>query len=387
MPQPPDIADWILQRCRELGFARAGIARAEPTRYEKELRDWLAAGRHGEMGYLKRHEELLIDPARLVPGAKSIICVADRYGGEEKPRRHEDTEARRQEGTEARRHGGTKGRREEDASRGLMTAPEGRIARYARGEDYHIVIKKRLHALCDELRERHPGEIFRGCVDTAPLLEREHAQRAGLGAVGKNTLLIERGVGSWLLLGEIITTLELTPSQPARPDPCGSCTRCIDACPTGAITPWSVDATKCISYLTIEHRSLVDEGLFPGAGNWVFGCDICQEVCPHNRLRKGPGKSAPAIHDAYAPRRDGFDLLEILNWTESDRREAFTRSALKRAKLSMMKRNALIAAGNVLTEHDDPALRAQIEALAEEAIDDPIVQRTAVCVLRTFDSR
>ena len=356
MPQPPNIADWILQRCRELGFARAGIARAEPTWYEKELRAWLAAGRHGEMAYLKRHEELLIDPARFVEGARSLICVADWYG---------------EEATERRSDGAT----------------EGRIARYAKGDDYHIVMKRRLHALCDELKERHPREIFRGCVDTAPLLEREHAQRAGLGAVGKHTLLIERGVGSWLLLGEIVTTLELDASQPARPDPCGSCTRCIDACPTGAITPWSVDATKCISYLTIEHRSIVNDSLFPGAGDWIFGCDICQEVCPHNGPRKGPRKNALAIHEAYAPRRDGFDLLEILNWAEADRRAAFARSALKRAKLSMMKRNTIIVAGNVLMESDHPALRARIEALADDESEDELVRETAAVTLRRLAGR
>ncbi|MDY7110064.1 MAG: tRNA epoxyqueuosine(34) reductase QueG [Planctomycetota bacterium] len=349
MPQPPDIADWILQRCRELGFARAGIARAEPTRYEKELRAWLAAGRQGEMTYLKRHEELLVDPARLVPGAKSIICAGDRYWGE-----------------------GTEGPRDSGA--------EGRIARYARGEDYHIVMKRRLHVLCDELRDRHPREVFRVCVDTAPLLEREHAQRAGLGAVGKHTLLIERSVGSWLLLGEIVTTLELEPSRPAKPDPCGSCTRCIDACPTGAITPWSVDATKCISYLTIEHRSPVDEHLLPGVGNWIFGCDICQEVCPHNQPTQRSREAE--VHEAYVPRRAGFDLLGVLNWTESDRRVVFTRSAMKRSKLAMMKRNALIAAGNTLAKHDEPALRARIEALAEDAKEDAMVRETAAAVLR-----
>jgi len=353
--------DWILQRCRELGFARAGIARAEPTRYERELREWLAAGRHGEMDYLKRHEELLIDPARLVEGAKSIICVADWYGGE---------------GTKELRDSGTEG--------GADVGPAvGRIARYARGDDYHIIIKRRLHALCDELKERYHGETFRGCVDTAPLLEREHAQRAGLGAVGKHTLLIERGVGSWLLLGEIVTTLELTPSQPAEPDPCGSCTRCIDACPTGAITPWSVDATKCISYLTIEHRTMVNEDLFPEVGDWIFGCDICQEVCPHN----GPRKNAPAIHDAYAPRCAGFDLLDILNWTESDRRAAFARSALKRAKLSMMKRNAIIVAGNILAKSDHPVLRARIEALADDECEDDLVRQTAAAALRRLADR
>jgi epoxyqueuosine reductase len=358
MAEAGEEGGFILQRCRELGFARAGIARAEPTRYEKQLRAWLAAGRHGEMDYLKRHEELLIDSARFVAGAKSIICVADRYGGE---------------GTEGLRDSGTGGR--VDAGPAV-----GRVARYARGEDYHLVMKRRLHRLCDELRGRYSGATFRACVDTAPLLEREHAQRAGLGAVGKHTLLIERGVGSWLLLGEIVTTLELEPSEPARPDPCGSCTRCIDACPTGAITPWSVDATRCISYLTIEHRSPVNEELLPEVGDWIFGCDICQEVCPHNQATRA-SRAAPT-HEAYEPRRSGFDLLEILEWTEADRRRAFARSALKRAKLAMMKRNALIAAGNVLADRDDTALRGRIEVLAEDAGEEAMVRETAATVLR-----
>ncbi|UCD75615.1 MAG: tRNA epoxyqueuosine(34) reductase QueG [Phycisphaerales bacterium] len=337
----------ILSRCRELGFAPAGIARAEPTAYEDELRAWLAAGRNGEMAYLKRHEELLVDPARMVEGARSIICVADRYWNGA----HDDDDRSQNEAV-------------------------GGVARYARGDDYHVVIKSRLRRLCDELRQRFPQETFQACVDTVPLLEREHAQRAGLGAVGKNTLLIRRGEGSYFLLGEIVTTLDLEPSEPARPDPCGPCTRCIDACPTNAITPWSVDATRCTSYLTIEHRSAIDPALFPAIDNWIFGCDICQEVCPHN-LRKG----LPAVHDSYTPRRTAFDLLEVLNWTEDDRRAAFTKSAMKRARLEMMKRNALIAAGNALAAADQPALLARIESLARDDSEPQMVRDTAVAVL------
>jgi epoxyqueuosine reductase len=318
----------ILARCRSLGFALAGVCEALPTSHEREFRTWLDDGKHGEMAYMARHTAAWLDPRELLPGARSIICVADRYPGVESK-------------ANVRHHN--------RANRAKMDAQSGRIARYARGEDYHVVMKKRLHTLCDELRGQFPDHQFRACVDTAPLMEREHAQRAGLGAVGKHTLLIDRdhGHGSWLLLGEIVTTLPLNGSaSQTGEDPCGSCTRCIDACPTGAITPWSVNATKCISYLTIEHRSAIDEQFHEAMGDWVFGCDICQEVCPHNQPTRR-AKTATA-QPAYAPRRSSLRLLDILQWTASDRREAFARSPMKRARLDMMKRNAIIAANNAI---------------------------------------
>ncbi len=300
------------------------------------------------MHYLARHMAQRLDPRRLVPGARSIICVADRY--------HD-------------------GRAEPSPGPG----PRGRIARYARGDDYHVVMKKRLHRLADELASQFPAESFRACVDTAPVLEREIAQRAGLGAVGKHTLLIEPGNGSWLFLGELITTLALTPSEPCVEDPCGSCTRCIDACPTDAIAPWTVDATRCISYLTIEHRSEIDRDLHAAMGDWIFGCDVCQEVCPHNQPTE---RSRVAdVHPAYAERHGGFDLLEVLEWTEQDRRDAFVRSAMKRAKLAMLKRNCLIAAGNRLAQVDDKPLRARVETIASDPDEEAMVRTKAIAVL------
>jgi epoxyqueuosine reductase len=304
---PP--TDQVLRRCRELGFALAGVCRARPTDYGDELRAWLGAGRHGEMAYLKRNVEAMTDPAALLAGVRSIVCVADRYAGAEA-----------------------------DAPR----AGAGRVARYARGDDYHRVMKRRLRTLADELRARFPEDGFRVCVDTAPLLEREHARRAGLGAVGKHTLLS---------------------------------TRCIDACPTGAIAPWSVDATRCISYLTIEHRSAIDPSLHDGMEDWIFGCDVCQEVCPHNQPTER-SRDTP-LHDAYAPRRDTLDLLEILGWGEEDRRSAFTRSAMKRAKLPMLKRNALIAAANALRTSKLPQLRAAIDRIARDTEEHDMVRDTA----------
>ncbi|MCL4212060.1 MAG: tRNA epoxyqueuosine(34) reductase QueG [Phycisphaeraceae bacterium] len=328
MLEPGQLTHLVLTRCRELGFALAGVCDARPIDRPEALRAWLAAGKHGQMDYMAEHVDLRIDPARLIPGTKSIICVADRYAtGASSTSLHSG------EGPGMRTS-------EKDGERHF-----GRIARYAQGRDYHRVIKRRLHRVCDELRERFPGHTFRAFVDTGPVMEREHAQRAGLGAVGKHTLLIDRGVGSYLLLGEILTTLELAPTDPAAPDPCGSCTRCIDACPTGAIAPWSVDATRCISYLTIEHRGEIDPALRSKMGDWVFGCDICQEVCPHNQPKSRAG--AAPTHPAYAPKRDGFDLNEVLSWTEEQRRAAFENSPMKRATLTMMQRNAAVASRNI----------------------------------------
>ncbi len=342
---------FVLERCRDLGFALAGIAPAVPSAYERELLDWLEQGKHGEMHYLAENVEKRLDPRRLVPGAKSVVCVADRHPA---PGR-------------GRSAAGAEG-------------PRGDIAAYARGDDYHRVMSRRLRRLSDELKESFPGEVFRVCVDTAPVLERELAQRAGLGAIGKHTLLIEPGVGSYVLLGEIITSLGLEADPPTEVDPCGACTRCIDACPTDAITPWSVDATKCISYLTIEHRSEIDERYHEAMGEWIFGCDICQEVCPHNQ-QTGRSREAPH-HEAYAPRRDGFPLLEVLGWDEAARRDAFNRSALKRAKLAMMKRNALIAAGNRLAQVGDAALAARLRAIADDPAEEDLVRSTARVVVR-----
>jgi epoxyqueuosine reductase len=347
---PTSLTAAVLERCRSLGFALAGVAQAGPTRYREHLEHWLRTGQHGEMAYMENCHEQRCDPRVLLPGAQSIICVADRYNTGMRDRRTTDAPTR------------------------------GRIARYARGKDYHRVMKKRLHQLADELAREHPAEQFKACVDTAPVLERELAQRAGLGAVGKHTLLIEPGIGSYLMLGEIITTLALDPTpSKEHVDPCESCARCIDACPTDAITPWSVDATKCISYLTIEHRSEIHERYFTPSDDWLFGCDICQEVCPHNQSTR---KSRHAsVHEAYTPRRDGFDLLEVLGWSEDDRRSAFISSAMKRAKLAMMKRNALIVAGNALAQRDDPELLKRISELADDPNEDELVRETAQRVL------
>lgn len=299
----------------ELGFALAGVCDARPTVHRDQLDAWLAAGKHDEMAWLADNVDARADPRVFLPACRSLIMVADQYHTRNDP---------------------------PDAP-----APDvGRVARYARGDDYHRVIKKRLHELCDQLRARFPEETFRAFVDTAPVLEREHAARAGLGWVGKHTLLIHPERGSWLVLGGIATTLAIDPPTGQAPttDHCGTCARCIEACPTGAITPYSVDASRCISYLTIEHRSAIDPEFTAALGDWLFGCDICQEVCPHNSPRdENGGAEIGERYAAYEPRRTGFDLLEVLGWSEDDRRAALARSAMKRAKLEMWKRNARAA--------------------------------------------
>lgn len=378
-----DVLDDILQRCRELGFALAGVCQAEPSGYGAELWRWLDAGKHGEMHYLASQAALRVDPAKLLPGARVIICVADRY--------HDGRRDQRGIAAHPEWHHGIKGSN--------PSAPRGRVARYARGDDYHVVIRKRLKQLAAELGQMFPQAQFRVCVDTAPILEREHAMRAGLGAIGKHTLLIEPGVGSYLLLGEIITTLDLSWSESQNADeaqkmvpvpildPCGTCTRCIEACPTRAITPWSVDATRCISYLTIEHRGLIDEQFHEAMGDWIFGCDVCQEVCPHNQPTRR--SRASPLHPAYKPREDrqpGLDLLAVLNWTEEDRRRAFTKSAMKRAKLAMMKRNALIAAGNAMRAQRHEGLMSRIGEVAADQREPELVRETAAAVLRRLSS-
>lgn len=304
----------LIQRAVESGFALAGVCGVEPSQWGPELIAWLNEGKHGEMKWLSEHTHLRINPSELIEHAQSVLMVADLYAS-----RTDNIDTPIEQG-------------------------QGRIARYARGKDYHKVMKKRLMTLADELRAQYPEAGFKVFVDTAPVHERELALRSGMGWIGKHTLMIHPREGSYLLLGGIITTLKITDShlQRIEPDHCGTCTRCIDACPTGAITPYSVDARRCISYLTIEHRSEIDPELAPKIGDWMYGCDVCQEVCPHNSFRQ----DAATINEAYDSDRDRFDLLEVLGWSEDDRREAFKGSAMKRAKLEMMKRNARIVASN-----------------------------------------
>lgn len=367
------VSHEVIQRLGDrLGFALVGVCAAEPSQYTDLYKQWLAAGKHGEMHYLAENVEKRNDPCQLLPGARSIICVADQYHT----------------------------RANTDENPNLPNFPEpgnGRIARYAWGDDYHQVIKKRLFEFADALREQHPDHDFKVAVDTAPVLEREHAGRAGLGWVGKHTLLIHPEKGSYLLLGEIITTLDIPRSRDAESeiiagphlpgatlpgaDYCGTCTRCIDACPTDCITPYQLDAGRCISYLTIEHRGVIDERLQEMMGDWIAGCDICQEVCPFNAKRERNATSVDEpMQDAYEPRADfarGLPLSTLLSWTEDDRRTAFTKSALKRIKLDMLKRNALIAAANTANDETRPAIAELAGTIAADRDASDVLRQTA----------
>lgn len=331
----------------QLGFDLIGVCRAQRSEREPYIRQWLADGKHGSMDYLASNLEARLDPTILLPGAKSIIVVADRY---------------------------------ESATSHEPRATRGRVARYAWGADYHKTIKKRLHRLADALAAEHPGHQFRTTVDTAPILEREQAVRAGLGWIGKHTLTIHPRKGSYLLLGTIVTTLEMAPNDQPMSDHCGTCTRCIDACPTHCIATegYRLDAARCISYLTIEHRGLIPPPLHAGIGDWVAGCDVCQEVCPFNQKAESGGQRAEKMEKS-------FDLLTVLGWNEGDRRAAFQGSALKRIKLDMMKRNALIAAGNLLRDlpqHESAhQLRQRITQIRDDPQESELARLTAKQVL------
>lgn len=341
-----DPAAWILERCKAEGFALAGVCDALPTARGKELRDWLDADKHGEMSYLSNHFDASQDPNLVLDGARSVVMVADLYATRDEPA-------------------------------GEAKPGFGRIARYARGRDYHKEIKSRLHKICDECQDRWPGESFRTFVDTVPVNEREMAARAGLGWIAKHTLMINPKLGSWMLLGGFLTTMKLdTPGeQIVHDDHCGTCTRCIDACPTDAITPYSVDGSKCISYLTIEHRSAIDDELAGGMQDWIGGCDICQDVCPHNSPK--PAAVGHERNPVYEPTQSGFDLLDVLGWDAAARQEALRGSALKRIKLDQFRRNAAIAAGNALAEMDLPELAAKLEAVASDDSEPELVRQVA----------
>lgn len=313
-------ADLVKQTGARLGFDRVGIAPAGPIRRGDYLRQWLALGRAGRMAYLHRNLDKRMDPSGMLPGARSIIVVAMSY----------------------RPAADVAGKDSPTAAEGL-----GRIARYAWGLDYHAVLRERLRRFVDRLRSEG-GEPFdaRICVDTAPIVEREIAEAAGIGWIGKNTLVLHECLGSYLFLGEIITTLALEPDEPVA-NRCGSCTACLDACPTGALVePHRMDASRCISYLTIEHRGEIPEEFREAIGPWLYGCDICQEVCPFNR------KAPPTREPAFAPRPPAPAVPpgEIGQWTLDDYRRATSDRAMRRASLEMLRRNAAIVQHNLNAE-------------------------------------
>ena len=292
-----------------LGFQRVGIAPASPAESSGAYEAWLAVGLHGEMAYLARHAKLKRQPTELLPGAKSVIAVALNYN------------------------------RPNPAQIGMP-----RIARYALGRDYHKVLRSKLRLMAGHLIALHPKASNRICVDSAPLLEREYAQRAGLGWFGKNTCLIDSRSGSWFVLGFLLTTLELEPDSPAVGG-CGTCRKCIDACPTGAIVPlgdrWVVDSRVCISYLTIEKRGDFSPEERRMVGEWTFGCDVCQEVCPFNAARETqPLRGRKTLVSDFLNGASWPNLVELARIGEQEWDLLTRGSPVRRAGVAGMRRNA-----------------------------------------------
>lgn len=326
----------IKQKALELGFDRVGIAPAEPAPHAFFLDQWLSVGFAGKMEYMERNKEKRKDPREILPNARSVICVLLNYYVEAPPPPVKEL--------------------------------YGRVARYAWGEDYHQVMKEKLLILLKSVESLTHGKAY---VDTGPILERDFASRAGLGWIGKHTNLIHRELGSWVFLGEIVTDAELEYDEPVK-EGCGRCFQCIPACPTGAIVaPYKLDSRRCISYLTIELRGSIPKELRPLIGSWVFGCDLCQEVCPWNRRAK------ITKEERFRPAR-GLpfpDLIALLNIGEEEFRQLFRNSPLKRAKRHGIRRNAAVALGNL---KDPRAIPALAQALKDS---DPLVREHSAWAL------
>lgn len=344
------LAHTVVNAAHQAGFELAGIAPAIPAHDFARYRDWADQGLAGRMAYLTDHRaDLRADPRSLLPSARSILCVGKLYNTHPPPNNGQG----------------------------------GWISRYAWGEDYHTTIRERLVQLEQHLRtlSTEPFES-RICVDTAPLLERSYARLAGLGWIGKNTCLINQRSGSWFLLGEILLSLALDPALQPAPDRCGSCTRCIDACPTAAIVPaangeWKLDARLCISYFTIELKGPIPENHRAEMGNHVFGCDICQDVCPWNR--RAPVTDA----SEFQPRNDmhAADLERLLFATPDEFRMSFQGSPVSRARFSGFLRNVAVAMGNSGSER----FRLPLLRLAESSQDETVREHARWALLRLSD--
>jgi epoxyqueuosine reductase len=319
-----DLKTRLVDFSRELGFDSCRVATCARPLHGNEFSNWLREEAHGEMEYMQRGEEKRLDPQKILPGAKSVIVVALNYfQGNSKP--------------EGRLTAGTKEAR-------------GRIARYAWGDDYHDIIQAKLQQIDRFLREH--GGIQKYYVDTGPILERDYAAQAGIGWHGKSTMLINEKLGTWFFLAEVLTTLQLPPDQPSR-ERCGTCDRCIRACPTGAITAaHKVDARRCISYLTIELKGSMPIEFRPLVGDRIFGCDDCLEACPWNRFAQTSRETAFSARQSTS----GFTLRDYLKLSEQDFRLLFQGSPIKRIKRRGFLRNVCVALGNVGTRDDLPAL-------------------------------
>ena len=336
----------LLDEARRLGFQLAGIAPATPAETRAAYEEWIAEGRAGEMAYLARDPERRATPHLVWPEAASILVVGLNYHAPEAEER--------------------------------LDPRHGRVAQYARGDDYHDVLVEKLDALLRWSELQLGPELHgRRYVDTGPLLERDLAARAGLGWFGKNTCILNREQGSYFFLGALLLNVALPPDAPTTAH-CGTCTRCQDVCPTGAfVQPYVLDARRCISYLTIELRGPIPRELRPLIGNWIFGCDLCQEVCPWNR-------KAPLGLEPRLSARDGLaapELVPLLRMTQEEFSRAFKGSPIKRTKRRGLLRNVCVALGN---SGDLSAVPALIEALAH---DEPLVRGHAAWALGRLGGR
>jgi epoxyqueuosine reductase len=318
------LAKRIREWGQELGFQAVGIADADLSAAEPRLLDWLAQGRHGEMEYMARHGALRARPAELRPGTLRVISCRMDYGGAGEPDGRGDA---------------------------------AYIARYARGRDYHKVLRSRLQQLCERIEAETGAFGYRVFTDSAPVMEVELAVRAGLGWRGKHTLLLDRQ-GSWFFLGEVMTDLPLPVDAPVE-EHCGTCRRCIDVCPTQAIVgPYELDARRCISYLTIEHKTSIPEELRPLIGNRVYGCDDCQLVCPWNGF-------AQASSEPDFQVRNGLDhatLMELFGWSEAEFDERLRGSPIRRIGYERWLRNLAVGLGNAPRS---PAVLAALRSRAD----------------------
>lgn len=331
------LTEVVKAEARRLGFDLAGVTPPQPPDHFSVFLDWLEAGRHGEMAYLATERSISrrLDPRQILPECRSILMLGICYPAPPA------------------------------ADHSDQDQPAGRVAAYARGADYHEVLVPRLAALVGFI-ETQVGHTVpnRYYTDTGPIMERDLAQRAGLGWIGKNTLLIHPRLGSYFLLAEVLLGIELEADLPFESDRCGSCTRCLEACPTNCILPdRTIDASRCISYLTIELKGPIPADLRPQMGDWVFGCDVCQQVCPWNqRFALSPGDPAFAAHSGYAQ----TDLTAELRLTPAEYNRKYKGSPLKRPKRRGHLRNVAVLLGNKLAKGERSAVPALIEALRND---------------------
>jgi epoxyqueuosine reductase len=336
---------------KQLGFAAAGVTPAIAAPGTPRLHEWLARGYAGEMDYFAQRLAAYSDLNLVLEGARSLLVLAMPY------------------------------RTEEPAE--VLPLGSGRVSRYAWGDDYHRTLWDRMEPLCELIRALVPGAKARGVTDSAPLMEREFAQLAGLGWIGKNTLLLNRELGSWFFLAVVVTDVELTPDEPYAEEYCGTCRACLEACPTNAfVQPYLLDATKCLSYLTIEVRGEIPAEQRSVFTDWLWGCDICQEVCPWNN--KAPTSDDPAWQPTAG--RTLPDLIELFSWDEQRFRTEFRQTPLWRAKRRGLLRNAALLLGNQAGRMSDATQKQTAVRVLQQALSDQeeIIRSAAAWALEKF---